>query len=612
MPVTPGIITWNRLEPRPRTEDFDRTLRAEVRDALWMMTRQWQFGEFQAEDTGTAIFSQIKVKTSQVNKIKLGTNAARDISAGLPIEADVEKETLVFDFLMRLEMGRYWEKLIKKRLKKINDSSDETIAGVISDFRNSTTPAPLKFELPADGVESSDFYSNPELWHSMSMHTGGKGMDGYELYKHLLGADNQPTDFVTTTLTAGETTTLDGAKMLFVDWLENTYAIPGVEESAWKPNQLEYQFALSATQTDGSGSDALVADEYYHGSLDWYAFDWDLNVTGDLNAPDSELTNEEKFTLIPTYTSFPGMPHPRWWQMEDQKVDLGDVNPSTSDMAKIVYAEFGLVYSNDWTIFPYTVPAGSVCDLQEIIVTDCFGNRTKVVPANSGDPEEWKRWSFFNLSNKDESTEADTRLFIPAVSNKVMESNPVEEVQFIRDEMANMVWGIEKVIPNGLSGGMDGYEAALQHVDFLKSKADPVVADPDLVENNATISYRLSNTVPENWIPFTPAKTSDLSRQIQLQRSAMPRFIDGLTADRVRPRTDLLKVNHDAEADTWSKYFIHEDEIPRAGVIVKKTWQRTRTEDGSVVVWLGKQKITGRGEGTSNLQFDQVENKPVE
>ena len=44
----PTITAYNRLEATPRTTNFDRSLKAEVRDAMWMLTRQWQFGEFQA------------------------------------------------------------------------------------------------------------------------------------------------------------------------------------------------------------------------------------------------------------------------------------------------------------------------------------------------------------------------------------------------------------------------------------------------------------------------------------------------------------------------------------------------------------------------------------
>ena len=48
----PTVTTWNRLEARPRTPNFDRALRAEMRDPLWMLTKQWQMGEFRGSDAG--------------------------------------------------------------------------------------------------------------------------------------------------------------------------------------------------------------------------------------------------------------------------------------------------------------------------------------------------------------------------------------------------------------------------------------------------------------------------------------------------------------------------------------------------------------------------------
>ena len=46
----PLVRGWNRLEGRPRSEDFDRSLRAEVRDPVWFLTRQWQYGELEGDD----------------------------------------------------------------------------------------------------------------------------------------------------------------------------------------------------------------------------------------------------------------------------------------------------------------------------------------------------------------------------------------------------------------------------------------------------------------------------------------------------------------------------------------------------------------------------------
>lgn len=627
MSTTPGIITWNRLEPRPRTEDFDRTLRAEVRDALWMMTRQWQFGEFQAEDTGSAIFSKVNIKKSKLDKIRLGKNEGaivNDLAANIPLEANVEKEMIEFDFLMRLEMSRYWERLISKRIRKeIALPADEKsiiIDLVISQFRKTDGPdgVNLNFVLPEDDTTSSStFYSNPELWHATAAHTDGRAFDGYAFYEWLSEIGNDPSAFIGVTVSddpvieSAVLSIVSTSKPKFINWFQRNYTQPtSTADSAWNASQLEYQFSIGALNSVGDPNQVLVSDEYYHGSLDWFAFDFDKDSNLYEGATDPSLVQEDQFTVIPSSLKFAGMPNPRWWEMEDRKVDLGDVNPSTSDTAKIIYAEFGLIYSNDWMIFPHTVEAGSLCDIQEIVVTDCFGQRTLVESANGHgkDDDDWDRWSFFGLSSTGTAT-ADTRLFIPPVSEQVLESAPVEEVNFIRDEMANMVWGIEKTIPNGLGGGVDGYETALKHVDFLKLLAIPDDTIP--TENDAVIKYKVANTVPENWIPFIPAKLKEvdlpLSRQIQLQRAALPRYVEGFPAERIRPRTSLLKAN--LSDGIWNPYFIHEDEVPRAGAIVQKTWQRTRTEDGTVVTWVGRRKTTGRGEGSSNLSFDNIEDK---
>ena len=52
----PTVTLWNRVEGRPRTVNFERGLRAEVCDALWMLSRQWQVGEFAGEDAGSHLF----------------------------------------------------------------------------------------------------------------------------------------------------------------------------------------------------------------------------------------------------------------------------------------------------------------------------------------------------------------------------------------------------------------------------------------------------------------------------------------------------------------------------------------------------------------------------
>ncbi len=54
-------------------------------------------------------------------------------------------------------------------------------------------------------------------------------------------------------------------------------------------------------------------------------------------------------------------------------------------------------------------------------------------------------------------------------------------------------------------------------------------------------------------------------------------------------------------------FFIFEEEVPRSGVIVRRSFQRARWLNGKTCLWIGRSKETGKGEGWSNLKFDQIE-----
>jgi hypothetical protein len=96
------------------------------------------------------------------------------------------------------------------------------------------------------------------------------------------------------------------------------------------------------------------------------------------------------------------------------------------------------------------------------------------------------------------------------------------------------------------------------------------------------------------------------NREIQLQRGAMPRLLEGDPDPPVpiRPLTGLLREGLDLPAP--EPYFVHEEEVPRAGLLVRQRYRRTRWHDGRVVVWYAAQRSTGRGEGSSGLAFDRI------
>ncbi|HOA28365.1 MAG TPA: hypothetical protein PKG51_12705, partial [Arachnia sp.] len=53
-------------------------------------------------------------------------------------------------------------------------------------------------------------------------------------------------------------------------------------------------------------------------------------------------------------------------------------------------------------------------------------------------------------------------------------------------------------------------------------------------------------------------------------------------------------------------YYVHEEEVPRAGVQVQGLLRRARRYDGTPVVWHARRVTTGRGEARSGLAFDRI------
>jgi len=390
----------------------------------------------------------------------------------------------------------------------------------------------------------------------------------------------------------------------FKTWFFTLYSQPqdGAED-AWAPSYLEYQFAVSAPEDAfDRGRTMLTAEQYHQGHLDWYSFDAAPNERLPEGPGDeSRFKKEDPIAFIPTQIEFNGMPNVRWWAFEDRRTDFGRLRAGTTDIAQLMLAEFGLIYGTDWSVLPYNLEAGSLCAIRGIVVTDVFGLRTFIRPALD-EGEATQHWNLYKLTLAGTALEVDHRLFLPPAIGKMQEGKPIEKVLLARDEMANMVWGVEQIIPGIFGTGVNGFEAATALSNyFLQNNTRPEIATQP---NEAKIQFRLGTSVPENWIPFIASRKPGSKREIRLQRASMPRLTDGFPDSRVEPRGQILRTGLDES--TPKSYFIHEEEVSRAGCLVTRSYQRTRWFDGRVFTWLGRRKQTGKGEGASGLQFDQV------
>lgn len=579
----PAVGVWNRLEGRPRTTDFARALRAEVRDALWMLTRQWQLGEFRGDDAGSPVTATYAVTTSTPSRFRPEGRVPGPLPADRPLEAVAERRPLPFAFGaervsydLRLVLGRRWLKLV---------------AGT-SVFRAHQVPRqyidryPVPLPDPADEADTGSV-AHPEVWATLQA-LAGRRMDGHLLYRHLKdgGRASEGID-----LPRPHRAALDALGPRLTDWFDALIDQPDEARTTWQPRALEHSFAISAAAPEG-GERVLTAAEYPGGTLDWYAFS--AEPGGSLGGTDPQPAPTPR-TVFPTPVRFAGMPLPRWWALEDGRTNFAAVNPDSTDLARLIFLEFALVFSNDWYQLPCDVPAGTLVTVQGLAVTDVFGQRRWITPAGTGDRQGWQRWSMFTLG-----AHGETGLLLPPGTPKTATGPALEDVALVRDENANLVWGIEQTVQLAGGAGRNGDEAAAETLAQRLRLHPPEPPD----DPRAPLAYRIAGSVPENWIPFIPVHVPGDSRSVQLQRAAMPSAADGTP---VRPRTALLREGLDA----GRPYFVNEEEVPRTGTRVTVSFNRARWRDGRVVVWLAARRASGHGERSSGLGFDLLTDTPA-
>ena len=548
IPYIPTVTLWNRIEGRPRTVDFNRALKAEVRDALWMISKQWQTGEFQGEDAASAILAKTHIKTTSLTKYQAEGGEVDSFNDNeIPLEAKVEHQAVPFklgsqiiSLDLRILIGRHWLKLLRRH-------SITAIQNLKSEYLTN-----YGFNNPDPTLENDiQICAHIEVWQQFAAASKSSAIDGYVLYQDLKESNDKVTGAA---LSPADLDELNKVRQKLIIWFEKLFYQPiDKDNKAWKPSYLEYQFNCSAPKEDKE--QVLIADEYYNGHLDWYNLDIHNTKTqlpvSDADPSENSVENTFTLSFLPTPVSFPGMPHNRWWTLEDWKTDIGKINPNTTDINQLMLLDFGLNYANDWLLFPFTLPVGSLANIEGLIITNSFGERVWIKAAGKGNDEEWNRWSMFHLNTRgDLDIPADLSLLLLPASAKVLEGKPLEEVYMIRDEVANMVWGVESLVPMATGKSKRGKEAALE----LRSKYEQfvtLVPEPSEIVNDAKIRYQIVNSVPENWIPFIPVHKPNSDRETQLQRAAMPRIFEGTDVNippkKIEPRTSILREGLDEQ-----------------------------------------------------------------
>jgi hypothetical protein len=537
--------TWIRLHPDSRDDTLVTSVEARMHDPLWLLGRQWQFGEMRHDAGATPIDVRVDGTSAPISKLRGGPASATTGTPfavkprTVPLETLVEREAVPEDGLnglrLRTEAGLHLLRMLR-------------VAGLGARAQSWVDRCP--FTLPA-GIEGDA--ATREWWDLVA----GRVPDAAQL-RAAITAALKPT--------ATPPIAADEAKVLkaWLTWHAARFQSPASGPSTWNPERFEYAFGAAGMRA--SGEAVLAAPEYLEGRLEWFDFE---QATGTLKA--TGKPEQRRMFRIPAPLDFVGMPNPRFWTFEDSSVrfdalDLLARPDAPPSPATLMVLDFALSYSDDWFLVPLALDAWSIFETTDVAITDAFGDTVVAKP-----PEG--RWNLFRLDAPAEPGGL-SRLFVAACPAQASEGEPIEELHLLRDEVANVAWAVERLLQHPLGNGIEPYVPPNDTGATTQSGLVWTLAPPG---------------PPRNWFPLMPLEIGRLALGVLW------------SARDARPGGKVLT---ELKA---SKKRLHQEEVPQEGAQVTRRWQSARAIDGSLHFWIGRSKTPRRSDTAPAIRFDVVE-----
>lgn len=570
-----SITTWNRIEPVPRATRLTTGLRAEVADPLWMLTRQRQVGELTGEDAGSPIEAVATVEVASLSRYHPGRvrgrapDRATDLTdAAFPLETLVERRPVAGSpaaVRLAVDGGAHLVRLLRAH------GAEAAVAPWVAARPLDLTDARRDAVGPAAAWlarHDSEVPDGAAVAADLDAHRDADGLLASLPAEPVLPADIRDQALL--------------AARQWLTWWDASVPEPVAEADAWNPSRLEYAFAVGTTMSDGRV--VLHAEDYQGGHLDWWAFDADTRANlGGAPADPRRLVRR----TLPARAAYAGMPAERFWEFEDGSVRFGTGGHGRTDLAHLLLDEFALTYGNDWYVVPLTLPVGSVAAIRQLVVRDTFGLET-VVGRTSAAGDGWRMFELARRPNA--AARAAGLMLLPAVLGGSVEGDPVEEVAWFRDELANLVWAVERRTETA-----DGHYREHRYRAEDQPGTRQVLNSADV--GDATLVYRLASPVPRHWFPLVPVRPAGAQPgALELRLQLLTRIAADGTADTEEPDGAFLSA-----ADPL---IVAEEEIGRDGLVTSRHWQLTRGPDGTTHLWRSNRARVGGGEGSSGLVFD--------
>lgn len=578
-----SLTTWNRIEIETRNESLAEGLAARVHDPLWMLGRQWQMGEFQGTNGGSPLRVDIERSLFAADHLRMGQREALDLPApgippappsfdsrAVPLEALVEQDGVGRfgeDLRLRARGGRYFLDLLTR--------------AELTDFQAALL-LQLDWAAPDPSNEEAPFVRRVR----------GRMPDGKQLFTKLSSVDAGAY--------AGQLGMSGGQPQRFValcdEWRTWYAQRAGVRDaSTWNAERLDYSFELTAPLHPSANAPIakLQAREYRGGRLDWDAFHAvrpEKPLSGPPQSPPPAASISS--AAVPTPVTFPGMPASRFWAMEDARIDLGNLDAGPGDIGRVLLAELVLLWANDWFVAPVAVErTGVLVRLGSVVVTDTFGVKSNLSRAHQawGDPDfQLFRVSGSSFNDGPVQGLADY-LFLPPVTPASLDA-PIEELTIVRDEAANLAWAIERIVPGLLGRPRRPSQSALPSLAAPTAGAAPT-------PSSGVLRYETMTPARQGWLPLAPTLATAPQQGVLLRR-----------AEVVDPRATPLPPQG---AILTPDFRVRNEEVPREGLTLRRQYELARAQDGSLHLWISREKRPAAGEISSGLRFDFVTEVPA-
>lgn len=332
---------------------------------------------------------------------------------------------------------------------------------------------------------------------------------------------------------------------------------------------------LTHSATFTAGDLALDVRGHRGGDLDWFS----VSGAGPVDPPEDPPTAPSEVGVLPTRLTFPGAPHPRWWQIEDAAVDLGTFAPDRSHLATMLLADLSVVHAEDWFVFPVpaqladdgTVPpsSGVLVRLGDMVtVRDAFGFEHEV-----GAPTDWSLYRVDGL--------AATDLVVWPVAVAPHTGPLLDDVVIGIDEDANLTWAIE---------------LRAEGRELLEGVRSDVAAGETTRTGTREFTYRPMTTLPERWHPYVRHEDvgwrqgvlADLTGPVPRPRPGPVSWLIG------GPSGDGLGDGHELAPTA----------VPSSGVRLRRRSLLARDTNGRPVLWVERSVVPVAGPPTSHLRWD--------